>query len=102
MVDATPTGGANAGLKRANAASKYKGVFYINNRWRAQACVPTPVGLHRVSKTYDDEEDAARRYDEELTDLYYGGLIDNPPHLNFPEEYPDIPLPSKKPKLHQR
>jgi len=74
-----PLHGHNRKLKQSHNSSKYRGVSFRKDaqRWWMNIC---HQGV-RICKLFDSEEEAARYYDQQATNLY--GVNAN---LNFPNE----------------
>src|SRR5580658_9253484 len=71
---------ANRGGQRNNHSSRFKGVFWNDDRSRWQASIHSE-GKTRYIGRFDDEEDAARAYDERALALF-GSFA----RLNFPTD----------------
>ena len=74
----------------------------MKGRWLAQVQARTTAGPHTATKLHDEQEAAARWWDEEMAKLYRRGVLELPPRLNFPEEHPGIPLPAPLPPSKRR
>jgi HNH endonuclease/AP2 domain len=64
--------------KRKNTASKYKGVSWWKNKWKARIVI-NGKSIHLGY--FDNEEDAARAYDRAAKRAFGEFMV-----LNFPEE----------------
>lgn len=71
---------ANRGGQRNNRTSRFKGVFWNEERQRWQATIHAE-GRTRYIGRFDDEEDAAHAYDERAL-LLFGSFA----RLNFPTD----------------